>query len=69
MRWTARLVHTDEIMTPQYLQAIAALLSAVAWPLVILVFLLTQRRQLVGLLDKLEEVTFPVASAPSYDER
>lgn len=46
-------------MTPDYLQAIAALLSAVAWPLVIVVFLLTQRRPLVGLLDKLEEVTLP----------
>lgn len=46
-------------MTPEYLQAIAALLSAVAWPLVIVVFLITQRRPLVGLLDKLEEITLP----------
>ena len=50
---------TDETMTPEYLQAIAALLSAVAWPLVIVVFILTQRRPLIGLLDKLEEITFP----------
>ena len=46
-------------MTPEYLQAIAALLSAVAWPFVVLVFLIMQRRPLIDLLDNLEEITLP----------
>lgn len=46
-------------MTAEYLQAIAALLSAVAWPLVIVFFLLTQRRPLTRVLDKLQKFTLP----------
>src|SRR5215217_6194322 len=46
-------------MTPQYLEAIAALLAAKAWPLVVVVFVLTQRRPLTEVLNKLEEITLP----------
>lgn len=43
-------------MTPQYLEAIASILSALAWPLVAIAFVLTQRGALTRLLDRLRRL-------------
>jgi len=43
-------------VTPQYLEAIASLLSALAWPVVVIAFVLTQRRALTRLLGRLKRL-------------
>jgi len=46
-------------MTPEILNAVAAVLSAVAWPLVVVTFLFTQREKIGFLLENLESFTLP----------
>src|SRR5215210_798061 len=51
------------MMTPQYLEAIASILSALAWPLVVIAFVLTQRGALTRLLDRLRRLGTPNVTA------
>ena len=46
-------------MTPDYLKAIAELLSSVAWPVVGAIIVLTQRHSLTHLLENLELISGP----------
>jgi hypothetical protein len=46
-------------MTPEHLNAAAAIIGAIAWPLIVLFVLLTYRKPLAKLLDNLESFTLP----------
>ncbi len=46
-------------MTPEMLTAIAELVGSVAWPLLVLLLIITQRKSLSTLLSNLESLTFP----------
>ncbi len=46
-------------MTPELLSAVAALLGAVAWPLVILIIVLFYREPIAKLLQNIESLKFP----------
>ena len=50
-------------MSPEYLKAAAELINSIAWPFVLLVFLVLYRKKLSTLFEHIEEVKWGSASA------
>jgi hypothetical protein len=52
-----------------WMQFVASIVGSLAWPLVVIAFLVLVRRQLAGLMERIQEVTVPGGGKAVFEKR